>query len=122
MFARADAILCNAPHARQQLALALPHFAEKLHTIPNGYDPDLFRRPSCPAPSGLSGLRVRGSLRFVRMARCGFFMPDTVYAGRDPGLYSMPLRNFQERKYRHYGSSSLAVPKLREESTCMKKS
>lgn len=84
MFARADAILCNAPHAHQQLALALPHFAEKLHTIPNGYDPDLFPPSRLPSPQRAVGpegpwfapIRPNGPVRFLHAGQ--------LYAGRDP--------------------------------------
>jgi len=67
VFARADAILSNAPLARDKLAEALPQWAAKIHSIPNGYDPELFP-PPVPRSSGP-----------VRILHAG-----QLYLGRDP--------------------------------------
>jgi len=67
VFARADAILSNAPLARDKLAEALPHWAAKIHSIPNGYDPELFP-PSPP--------RLPGPVRILHAGQ--------LYLGRDP--------------------------------------
>ncbi|MGL4554704.1 MAG: glycosyltransferase, partial [Gemmataceae bacterium] len=67
VFAAADAIVTNAPCARERLADALPRFAPKLHSIPNGYDPDIF--PPVPA-------RAPGPVRILHAGQ--------LYVGRDP--------------------------------------
>lgn len=67
VFARADAIVANAPCARQKLAEAIPSIAGKLHSIPNGYDPEIF--PPVPA-------RDPGPVRILHAGQ--------LYAGRDP--------------------------------------
>jgi glycosyltransferase involved in cell wall biosynthesis len=67
VFARADAIVTNAPHAREKLAETLPRFAAKLHSIPNGYDPEIFP----PAPT-----RSPGPIRILHAGE--------LYVGRDP--------------------------------------
>lgn len=67
VFARADAIVCNAPHARDELVRALPGLGPKAHTIPNGYDPDVFLAPPPREPGP------------VRVLHAG-----QLYAGRDP--------------------------------------
>jgi glycosyltransferase involved in cell wall biosynthesis len=69
VFAQADAIVCNAPHARAKLAEALPQWAAKMHIIPNGYDPEIFPQATAPRPAGP-----------VRLLHAG-----QLYVGRDPG-------------------------------------
>src|SRR5262249_32488454 len=59
----------NAPHAEQALAASCPHVARKLHTIPNGYDPETFPSAQPSRPAGHP----------VRILHAG-----QLYAGRDP--------------------------------------
>jgi glycosyltransferase involved in cell wall biosynthesis len=67
VFARADAIVSNAPHARAKLAEALPHWAAKMHVIPNGFDPEIFPVASARNP---------GPVRILHAGQ--------LYVGRDP--------------------------------------
>lgn len=67
VFARADAIVSNAPHACAKLAEALPRWAAKMHVIPNGYDPDIFPPPVARTP---------GPVRILHAGQ--------LYVGRDP--------------------------------------
>jgi glycosyltransferase involved in cell wall biosynthesis len=69
VFRAADAIVVNAPHAQKALAEACPHVARKLHTIPNGYDPETFPTAQLTRPAGHP----------VRILHAG-----QLYAGRDP--------------------------------------
>jgi glycosyltransferase involved in cell wall biosynthesis len=74
----ADAVVTNAPRARDSLRAAHPACAAKIVTITNGYDPERF-----PAPS--PGVASDGPLRVIHTGE--------VYAGRDPRPFLDALRD-----------------------------
>jgi glycosyltransferase involved in cell wall biosynthesis len=65
----ADAIIVNTPRARAALAKDLPAFADKMHVIPNGFDPESFPLDDGPR---------------TRPATLSIVHAGEIYAGRDP--------------------------------------
>jgi glycosyltransferase involved in cell wall biosynthesis len=65
----ADTILANAPNACQTFQTAFPEQADRIITLTNGYDPEVFPRRPAAAPHG-------GPLRVVHTGE--------LYANRDP--------------------------------------
>jgi glycosyltransferase involved in cell wall biosynthesis len=78
---RADAIIMNAPGARELIGRAYPAVAQKLAVITNGFDPDL----DIPAPPT------------ERVGRVRIIHAGELYAGRDPRPLLRGIRQYEQR-------------------------
>jgi glycosyltransferase involved in cell wall biosynthesis len=74
---RTDVIVANAPRARAMFQKAYPHVADRVVSVPNGYDPEMFTPLSDHRPGSVLHILHAGQL----------------YAGRDPGPLLDALRD-----------------------------
>lgn len=79
----ADLIVLNAPGARAALQDAYPEYADKMVSVTNGYDPELFQAVPPAAPSD-------GPITIVH--------PGQIYGGRDPRPFLDAVRAAEDAR------------------------